>query len=118
MPIMSFKLTDRDIACSIELAEFASTSADCGRGIHGGACSLLLRHVRVCNAANVPQLGEDMCALSVDGVGDLLPCIDLLLRPDAWSVCPLGALTGDERALSEDEAGTATGSLFVVFLIR
>jgi hypothetical protein len=78
--------------------------------------SALLGHVRVVDAAEVPELREDVRAVLVDGVGNLLPPRDLLGIPQARRVWPLRALRADEHALGEDQACAARCALRVVFL--
>ena len=64
------------------------------------------------DAADVPDLREDVSAFIVDGFGDGLPCFDLLLRPEAGDVGVAYAEGIDGDAFGDDEAGG--GSLGVV----
>ena len=64
---------------------------DSSGGRHGGRA----RQVGDSSAAGVPQLGEDVTTLGVDGVDNLLPALGLLLIPEAGNAGHAIALRGE-----------------------
>ena len=78
----------------------------------GATGSLAVEEVGVGDAADVPDLREDVAACVVDGCGDGLPGFDLLLRPEAGDVGVADAQGVDGSAFGDDEAGG--GALGVV----
>lgn len=61
---------------------------------------------------SVPDLAEEERARAVNGINDGLPCVDLLLRPDARDLRVLLSRGGDPRGLGDEEAAPC-GSLRV-----
>ena len=56
-----------------------------------------------------------VAAFGVDGVGDLLPCGDLVVVPDSWNVRVAGGLGRDEGCFGDEEGAGNGGALGVVF---
>ena len=68
--------------------------------------------IRMRDAADMPELGEDRAADAMHRVGDVLPARDLLGRVDAGRADIADALRADLRALGDHQAGG--GALHVV----
>ena len=78
----------------------------------GATGSWPLRKFGIGDAADVPDLREDVSACVVDGGGDGLPGFGLLFGPDAGDVGVADAERVDGGAFGDDEAGG--GALGVV----
>src|SRR3984885_1614644 len=71
----------------------------------GGDRQLAIEEYRIGDAADVPDLGEDMAAGLMDSRGHGLPGFDLLLRPEARNVGVADSQGVDGSAFGEDETG-------------
>ena len=74
---------------------------------------LTIQIQRVRNPPDVPQLKEHFPTLRMDGAGDFLPALHLLLRPDPGAVRVADALWSDRSGLTNDQAHA--GALAIVF---
>jgi hypothetical protein len=75
---------------------------------------LLLRHFRVSNSPDVPELAENETTSLMHAGRDLFPALNMFVGPDAWSMRPLSSLLADEGTLGEDESGMALSTLGIV----
>lgn len=66
------------------------------------------------SAAECPQLHEDLAALGVDRLGDLLPSIDMCLVVDVWDAWVASGLWCDDGGLGNEESAWNLGALSIV----
>jgi hypothetical protein len=57
------------------------------------------------DAADMPELHDDLAALFVDGVGDAFPVGDLAIGEDARGPGVTAAFRRDVRRLGDDQSG-------------
>src|SRR5258707_12622434 len=56
----------------------------------------------------VPELCNHAAAGCMNGIRDVSPSADLLLRPQSWSICPAKSFRANRGSFGDDQSGRST----------